>query len=67
MQEKWIRMDLPYSLIKEGIVEWLKESCAMKYHIKPKDFKNFVVYSHPFLSIKFESSIDAMGFKLRWI
>lgn len=67
MQEKWIRLDLPYSLIEENVIGWLKESCTMRYHVKPTGFKDFRFYAHPFLSIKFESKMDAMAFTLRWL
>ncbi len=64
MQEKWTITYLPYSLIKEDIIGWLKENCTMKYHVKTK---GFMFLQFPALAIKFESSVDAMAFKLRWL
>lgn len=63
MQERWIKIDLPYSLIEEDISGWLKENCTMKYHLKPR---GLILLQFASLAIKFESSIDAMAFKLRW-
>ena len=65
MQEKWTRIHLPYFLIAEEILEWLNENCIMKYRLRPKGF-NYKNYPPPH-SIKFESAIDAMAFKLRWL
>ena len=66
MQEKWIRIYLPYGCDNAVIKTWVEENVRGRYHFKPGKFDTLDGWHGP-PSIKFEDPADAVAFKLMWL
>lgn len=67
MNKKWIiRLILPSNFMLKEARDWCKENCRYGFKVRlPQAGRFTTLHKKPYVA--FQSEIDAMAFKLRWM
>ena len=67
MNKKWIiRLTLPDNVTLKEARDWCKENCRYGVKVRlPKQGRTTIIHKKPYVA--FQSEIDAVAFKMRWI
>ena len=67
MNKKWIiRLTLPDNVTLKEARDWCKENCRYGVKVRlPQRGRTTIIHKKPYVA--FQSEIDAVAFKMRWI
>jgi len=67
MNKKWIRITLPDNLKLKEVRAWCEENCRYKFRVRrPQSDKEMsYLWKKPYAI--FQSEVDAVAFKMRWL